>query len=262
MDIAEQRQEFQQLLAAERDEQVYQSFLERHTRFIPREFIQNHGIANSLVLRKLGFGPDYKCDFFYFSKSSDDWNAVFVELEKPQSRFFKQNSNDFHRDFSAALQQIGRWKAWFVSDQNHGAFLSTVSAIQVPRHMARNPTYRKYVLVIGRRSEYEANEERRRIVKSAEAEDLKIITFDSLLEDLESKPDLSVGSRHNEFMDILTDQVTSPTMYAWIEPTQLRVSKTLHAQLKAGNSSCLKQTDEGLVDALAYAASRVRVRAD
>ncbi len=44
--------------------------------------MQNHGIHLSLVLRKLSFGADYKTDFFFFSKSSDDWNAVFIEIEE------------------------------------------------------------------------------------------------------------------------------------------------------------------------------------
>lgn len=45
------------------------------------------------------------------SKSSDDWNIVFVEIEKPGSRFFRDNSNALHPDFQAGLQQINRWRA-------------------------------------------------------------------------------------------------------------------------------------------------------
>jgi hypothetical protein len=84
------KKEYFELLRKMEPEQVYQAYLEKHTRLIPREFVQNHGIGCGLVLRKLPFGPDYKSDFFYFSKSSDDWNAVFIELEKPQSRFFSE----------------------------------------------------------------------------------------------------------------------------------------------------------------------------
>ena len=46
--------------------------------------------------------------------------------------------------------------------------------------MARNPTYNKYVLVFGRRSEYATNEDRRRLVHAMEDNDFKILTFDSL----------------------------------------------------------------------------------
>ena len=264
MDIEDEKKEFLKLLAESHQEQIYQSFLEKHTRFIPREFVQNHGIGSSLVLRKLSFGADFKSDFFYFSKSTDDWNAVFIEIEKPSSQFFKTNTNQFHPDFVAALQQINQWRAWFLSDQNKGSFLSTVSAIQVPRHMARNPTYPKYVLVFGRRSEYEGNEDRRRLVKASESEDFKIITFDSLAEGLSGKYELSIGSRHNQFIDILTDEITDPGLYSWVEPTQLRVSETLHAALKYGPRSNHRvfDADGKAVEAFTRAAPLVRVRPD
>ena len=232
MDIEGERDEFLRLLDESHKEQIYQSYLEDHTRFIPREFVQNHGIGVGLVLRKLTFGADYKTDFFYFSKSTVDWNAVFIEIEKPSSRFFKGSTNQFHSDFRKALHQIDQWKAWFLSDQNKGTFLSMVNAIQVPHHMASNPTYNKYVLVFGRRSEYAGNEDRRRLVRARESEDFKIISFDSLAEGLSEKHELSIGSRHNEFIDILTDEITSSSLYGWVDPTRLRVSKALHEKLK------------------------------
>jgi hypothetical protein len=137
MSPPELRREYLALLGKKKEEQVYQAFLEIHTRLIPREFVQNHGIGCSLAVRKLSFGLDYKSDFFYFSKSSDDWNAVFIELEKPSSKFFKNNSNKFHADFIAAIEQINQWRAWFERG-NQEAFLASVRAIQVPHHMAQS----------------------------------------------------------------------------------------------------------------------------
>jgi len=91
MAYEEKRAKFLELLNEGHEEQIYQTFLEQNTHLIPREFVQNHGIGLGLVLRKLPFGADYKTDFFYFSKSSDDWNAVFIELEKPTSQFLRQH---------------------------------------------------------------------------------------------------------------------------------------------------------------------------
>lgn len=264
MNIQLQKERFLQLLDEGHNEQIYQSFLESHTRFIPREFVQNRGIGQSLVLRKLAFGADYKSDFFFFSKSSDDWNAVFIELEKPSSRFFKRNANEFHPHFLNAMQQVNQWKAWFLSDQNKAGFLSTVSAIQVPCHMARNPTYNKYVLVFGRRSEYSQNDDRRRLVRACETDDFKIITFDSLAEGLHGKDRVSIGSRHNQFIDILTDDITNPALYSWVEPTQLRVSKTIHDKLENGPRSnhFVLGHDGERIEVLTRAAPLVRVRTD
>ena len=263
MDLAEQQREFFQLLDGNHNEQVYQSFLERNTRFIPREFEQNHGIHLSLVLRKLSLGADYKTDFFYFSKSSDDWNAVFVDIERPSSRFFRDNTNDLHPDFHKALEQISRWKGWFFSEENRKTFLSMVRPIHVPYHMAGNPTFYKYVLVYGRRVEYAGNEHRRHLVKSKEADDFKVITFDSLAEALPKKYDLTIGSRHNEFIDVLTDAITDPSLYAWVEPTQLRVSRSLRDMLRDPPPSTVTHVTfvEGkMVNKLVQVAPLVRVR--
>ena len=259
MDIETQMAKYLALLDGNHDEQTYQSFLERYTRFIPREFVQNHGIGLGLVLRQLALGGDYKTDFFYFSKSSDDWNAVFIEIEKPSSRFFKGSTTKLHADFLNALQQINTWKAWFLSDQNKAAFLSSMSMVQVPTHMARNPTFNKYVLVFGRRDEYAGNETRRRLVRANETDDFKIISFDSLAEGLNAKEELTVGARHNHFIDILSDAITEPGLYAWMEPTQLRVSKRLHEKLKSGPRSRHFVFDDGKpVEALRRAAPLFR----
>jgi hypothetical protein len=261
MNLEQTRVKFLELIDEGGEEQVYQAFLEQNTHFILREFVQNHGIGLNLVLRKLPFGADYKSDFFYFSKSTDDWNAVFIEIEKPASRFFKGNTNEFHGDFLRAQQQINQWKAWFLSDQNKAGFLATVSAVQVPQHMARNPTYNKYVLVFGRRTEYAGNEDRRRLVRAVETDDFKIITFDSLAESLSQKGALTVASRHNQFIDILTDEITDPGMYAWMEPTQLRVSKALQEKLSEGGSNHFVFGDDGQrQEVLSRAASLVRLR--
>ncbi len=260
--IEEEKKEFFDLLNSDYEEQIYQSFMEEHTRFIPRNFEQNHGIHLSLVLRKFSFGADYKSDFFFFSKSTVNWNAVLVEIEKPSSRFFRKSTNQFHSDFLRALQQINQWRAWFLDDGNKASFLSTVRAIQVPHHMASNPTNNKYVLVFGRRSEYIGNEDRRRLVMASKSEDLDIITFDSLAESLDRKYEVSIGSRHNQYIDILTDEITDPGLYSLVEPTQLRVSEALRDRLENGPRSNFYLMDDNgeRIEALTHAAPRVRVR--
>jgi hypothetical protein len=151
------------LLDEEHQEKVYQNYIERNTRLVPREFIQNHGIHFKLVLRKLSFGADYKSDFAYLSKSSNDWNCVFIEIERPGAKFFKSETNEFHPKFNRAVNQINTWKAWFLEESNKSHFVSsTIGLIRVP--LAKNPIYPKFVLVYGRRSEYGNNKARRRLV--------------------------------------------------------------------------------------------------
>jgi Domain of unknown function (DUF4263) len=230
------KEEFVGLLAECHAEQTYQDFIERNTRLVPREFVQNHGIHFNLVLRKLAFGADYIMDFGYLSKSSDDWNCVLVELEKPGSQFFKKGSNNFHPNFVDALQQVNKWKAWFLNSNNKDGFINgTLGLVRVP--LAENPTFMKYVLVFGRRSEYVGNTVRRRLIAAQEADDFKILTFDSLAEGLEVKRELYVGARKNEYVQILSNEFVEDSIFAWMEPEQLQISNALRNAILAARNS-------------------------
>lgn len=256
------REQFLALLDRQEGEQVYQAFMERHTRLIPREFIQNHGLHFDLVLRKLAFGADYKSDFFYMSKSSDSWHAVFVEIEKPQSRYFRDNSNDFHPDFVAALQQIGRWRAWLSQPDNLAGLLVALAPMHLPPVMRRNPVYPKFVLVHGRREEYHANDVRRSIVHAEERDDFHIMSFDSLVEGLSHKHDCYIGVRHNEFIEIRGDRIVTPELFGWAEPTQFQVSAALRDGLRGGfpeGPHGMRVEGGQIVEALPWFAERVRV---
>lgn len=255
------RARFRDLLDAEHGEQVYQGFMERHTPLIPREFVQNHGLHFDLVLRKLKFGADYVSDFFYMSKSSDDWNLVFVEIEKPQSRYFRDNSNEFHKDFVKGLQQIGLWRAWLSDPANLAGLLKQLEPIRLPLTMTRNPSFPKFVLVHGRRAEYHANDVRRSLVRAQERDDFRIMSFDSLVEGLEHKRDCYVGVRHNEYVEILGDRIISAELFGWIEPSAFKVSKALRDELLSGPAQhgyVHRVGDAGLIKALPWAGERIK----
>jgi hypothetical protein len=220
--------EFLELLDKEEKEQVYQDFLERNTALIPREFIQNHGLHFDLVLRKMSLASDFTPDFFYMAKSSADWNLVFVEIEKPQSRYFKNAKNELHPDFLAGLDQIARWRAWFDSSANRAGFIDgTIDPIRVPATMRRNPCHIKYVLVHGRRSEFEGSDIRRGLIRAREAEDFKILSYDSLVESLHSKDHLYLGVRKNDRVEITSPHFVSENIFGWVEPSYLRITQAL-----------------------------------
>lgn len=252
--------EYLALLDENQLEQRYQTFIEKNTSLVPREFIQNHGIHFDLVLRKLAFGGDYKSDFAYLSKSSDDWNAVLIEIERPNKKFFKDGHNDFHADFQQALQQINRWKAWFLVPGNFASFVDGILG-PIRKPLTANPTYMKYVLVYGRRSEYADNDTRRRLVVAQEGGDFKIMTFDSLSESLHTKTKLYVGAKKNEYIDILSDEFLSENMFAWMDPTELRISEQLKASAVAARGTWhhYKSLDPKVL-AMDYAFDRIRLR--
>lgn len=253
------RAAFEALLQQDLPEQDYQRYIEEHTLLVPREFVQNHGVHFNLVFRKLPFGTNYKSDLFYLSKSSDDWNCVFVELERPQAKFFKPKSNDFTPEFLAGLNQIDSWRAWFLNPANRQYFLeSTLADVRKP--LGSNPAYMKYVLVIGRRSEYAGNDTRRQLVKAKEAEDFKIITYDSLMEDLKFKFPLYIAARRNDYVDILSDELVGESMFAWMEPEQIRVGALLLDKIKNHRTNHFRTDGGKRSEVFRFVEERLRVR--
>lgn len=253
------------LLDKEEKEQVYQKYLEENTRLIPRDFVQNHGVSFDIVLRKPAFGADYKSDFFFLSKSTVLWHAVHIEIEKPASKYFKDSTNEFHPDFLHAQQQINDWRAW-LDRSNEGAFRSAVSALMVP--LATNPIEHKYVLVYGRRSEYDGNDIRRsKVAALVKSSGIKIQSFDSLAEGLAGKSPVNIGIRKNEYIDVIGDEFLKSEGCAWIEPTQFRLSQSAKDKLMNmdGGGPYMKsvRTVGGKsVDSYKYVGENVRVRSD
>ena len=226
----ELKQEFAKLLDEGHSEQVYQSFLENHTQFIPREFIQNHGIHFDLVFRKLHLANDYAPDFFYMSKSSADWHLVLIEIEKPHSKYFKKDSNYFHPDFISSYNQIIQWRAWFKNNGNYTGFIDgTLGSVREP--MGQNECHIKYVLVHGHRHEFENNTAKRNKIKAMEQDDFKILSYDSLLEALDRKYPLYVCARKNEWIDFLSKKYVSDGVFSYFDPSLLRINDELRKDI-------------------------------
>lgn len=224
--------EFLALLNDKHPEQHYQRYMEQNTVLIPREFVQNHGIHFDLVFRKISLGRDYTPDFFYLSKSSADWNLVFIEIEKPYSLYFKNHDNDLHPDFLAGLDQIARWRTWFESPGNFAAFIDgTIGPVRVPIGMRQNKCHIKYVLVHGRRAEFEGSELRRGLIRARESDDFHIISFDSLVESLHAKSSLYLCVRKNEHIEILSSKFITESVFSWMDPTQLKIVDELRADI-------------------------------
>lgn len=221
-------EQYNTMLDEDLPEQAYQEFLEENTSFIPREFVQNHGIHFQLVLRKLSFGQDYECDFAYLSKSSVSWNCVLVEIERPQSSYFSGKANRFSAKFNHAVEQIDAWSVWLADPGNALSFAQgTLGLVRTP--LSQNPVSFKFVLVHGRRREFEDDKLRRGKVATRERPNFRIMTFDSLCEDLQSKRPLYVAARRNEFVEILSNDFVSEQPFVWMQPEHICISEALLA---------------------------------
>jgi len=238
------RDEYLQLLENYDGEQDLQKFLEENTEFIPREFVQNHGIHNRLVFRKLKIAENYTTDFLYLSKSSGDWNCVLIELEKPNSKFFRDGTNDLHQDFISGLNQIDKWRAWFANGDNKQYFTNqALSFIRQP--LFKNPCNIKYVLVTGRRKEFENNELRTSIIQAKERDDFKILSFDSLLESVDLNYALYLCVKKNEYFEIHSKDVLSDNVFVWTAPEHIRMTKKLKSDLVTTMEEYIQNVENG-----------------
>ena len=123
----------------------------------------------------------------------------------------------------------------------------------------------KFVLVYGRRGEFESNRMRKAKLAAQETEDLRIISFDSLVEDLAAKEDLYLAVRRNEFVDILSDRFISETPFVYLEPENIRISRDLLASTESALEKDYQFVEfaNGSRQSKALTAlSRVRIRTD
>ncbi|MDE0002260.1 MAG: DUF4263 domain-containing protein [Rhodospirillaceae bacterium] len=229
------RREYLDLLDADKLEAAYQTFIEKHTSLVPREFELNHGIWASMVFRQLPLGSSYKPDFAFITKSTVQWRCVFVEIERPGFKFFgTSKETPFDPHFNQALQQIGRWRAWFEEDGLAKATQVFGPMLTFPQ--ARDPVDVRFVLVYGRAAELESNPQRRSWVRAEQREDLRIMSFDGLVEGLESKEELYLGAMHNEYVEVLSDTFLSWTLFQHMEPECIRVNESLFASAERAMS--------------------------
>lgn len=222
---------YKNLIETNPKEQMVQEFIENNTHLLPREFIQNHGLHFDLCLRKVPLGSDYITDFMYLSKSSVSWNCVLIEIEKPQSKYFRKDSTKYHGDFVSALQQMNDWRAWFSSEENKKYFFNnSISFLKTP--IINTPINIKYVLVHGRRSETEKNEIRLRKINSEQRDDFKIMSFDSLSENIKSKDALYIGVKKNNHIEIQSDKFVGESLFSWLEPDMIKINDNLATDME------------------------------
>lgn len=113
---------------------------------------------------------------------------MFIELEKPDARFFNKNgtqSNDFNKGYS----QILDCKRYFSSTENQLAFkqIPVIKTIlSTNPKMYNNPCNYKYILVLGRREDLQNSNfyEKR---KEYCSNNIYVMTYDSLYENLAHK---------------------------------------------------------------------------
>lgn len=198
MNIEQTIQKFKSLLDEKKEEQIYQDFLEQHSELIPTNLlILNHGVHFDFVISKLSISQNYKTDFCYLTKSSQEWYIVLIEIEKPSKRIFKRNGNDFEfsSDFNSALNQINNWKIEL--ENNKSVVDSLDPLVSFNQIMRNNPITFKYMLIYGRSAELDTTIKKQKFIQAQKQHDIMIKTYDSLISNLQNPQEEWLQSYHN-----------------------------------------------------------------
>jgi hypothetical protein len=225
-------------------------FFEEYPATIPTAAWQlNHRVHFDFIFPQYQIGDRYQCDFLYFTKSSAEWWCVLVEIESPSAQLFQRSTKSIKRSayLNRALDQIQDWKTYLGNHKRD--FLDGLADIRIPSHMARNPVSFKYLLVIGRSSDFEGNTAKaERYASLNESADCRVMTYDAVVSDLEytySVPTRDGKERPLHDLNLLVRSGTRfrvkrlvPTpsqMWTYFTPAQLEIEESqLNRARRAG----------------------------
>ena len=165
------------------DERLLHEFLERHCSLLPGsdsvDGTSGHMPYPMAVISKpkLPGLSDRQPDFMWIATDSVGLYPILVEIETPHKKWFYGDHAEIHSDLTHAQGQLAEWRAWFDRGQNRTAFLDDYD---IPRELRKRRFSPRFVLIHGRRADYEGSE--RRLQKRAELqrEDERLMSFDRL----------------------------------------------------------------------------------
>lgn len=150
---------YQELLDREDPpESAFQSFFEKHPCMLPgfNEGNPSHGAHFWAVVTQPVIGDEIKRkpDFMWLLETSLELIPVFIEIERPSKEMFRQSDDVQNAKFTQASDQILEWKTLLDSSDVRSAFYERYSVPDRLRGCTFSP---RYILVYGRRREYEGN---------------------------------------------------------------------------------------------------------
>lgn len=147
--------------------------------------LYNFGHHDAYLFKEFPLGTSYKVDYLLIGKGSGGYEFVFIELEKSNERIFIQ-SGELGETFNKGLRQIANWKRWC---ENHFLSLREIFVKcrskdkDLPSEFISNDsTRRHYVVVAGRRTDFEKNSETTYTVRREMRRDkgIELLHYDNL----------------------------------------------------------------------------------
>jgi Shedu protein SduA, C-terminal len=166
-----------------REERLVHAFLERHPSLLPGSNSVDGDSGHPSFPRAVISKPklpglsDREPDFMWIATDSGSVYPILIEIETPHKPWFYGERAEIHSDFTHAQGQLAEWRAWFNRGHNRSAFFDYY---EVPSMIAQRSLEPRYVLIYGRRANF--NGDRRRLEKRAELarDDERLMSFDRL----------------------------------------------------------------------------------
>lgn len=177
------KEEFLSLLdSSGDDERIFQTFFEKNPSYVPGAlelFGQSgHYPYMHTLISQPPIGNSFKKipDFLWLANNSLTFSPVFVEIEKPSKVMYNKNGT-LNANFSQAIGQIYEWKAILNKAVNQLSFFDCFNIPQELRQLTFNP---QFLLIYGRRYEYENNELLSGKRAALRQHNIEIMSFDRL----------------------------------------------------------------------------------
>lgn len=175
------------LLDQATDEAEIHRFLEAHPCLIPGARTPGGNSGHFPHLHAVITKPDLtgvfhrQPDFMWISQHSMTWYIALIEIESPKKVIFRED-NVPNASFTQAMDQLNHWHTWFQADGNKATFINKFGIRQDLRGYKQ--TGHHYILIYGRRDEFENSAERQShrgsLIRNPDTE---LMSFDRLMPD-------------------------------------------------------------------------------
>lgn len=173
-------EEYQQLLDKDDCEKSYQNFFERNPCMLPISGNVNHAPLHGCLFsqpRLADCEHERIPDFMWITSNSLQLTPTFIEIEKPSKQAYRQSDDVQNASFSQAENQILEWKAILEGDGRE-CFYERYS---VPSRLRDRVFAPRFVLIYGRRKEFEGNVLLTRKRAQKLSENFSLLSFDRLI---------------------------------------------------------------------------------
>jgi hypothetical protein len=164
-------------------EQLLHEFIERHPSLLPGsdsvDGTSGHLPFPMAVISKpkLPGLSDRQPDFMWIATDSVALYPILIEIETPHKKWFHERRAEIHSDLTHAQGQLAEWRAWFNRGPNRTAFLDYY---EIPRELRKRKLSPRFVLIHGRRADYENSESRLQKRAELPREHERLMSFDRL----------------------------------------------------------------------------------